>query len=130
MMDVQHFADIEAEFIERVHRVVWCNMAAVDRQGRPRSRIMHTIWEGATGWTATRRSSFKNRHLTDNPYVSLAHIGNTTRPVYADCHAAWADDLATKQHVWNLFATTPGPLGYDPTPVFIAPDHPTSVSCG
>jgi general stress protein 26 len=125
MADVQNFADLEAEFIERVHRVVWCNMATVDRQGRPRSRIMHTIWEGATGWTATRRSSYKNRHLADNPYGSLAYIGDTTRPVYADCHAVWADDLATKQHVWNLFASTPKPVGYDPAPIFIAADHPS-----
>lgn len=124
MVDVADFADLEAEFLARVHRVVWCNLATVDRQGRPRSRLMHTIWEGSTGWTATRRGSFKDRHLAANPYVSLAYIGDTTRPVYADCRAEWADDPAAKQHVWDLFAAAPAPLGYDPTPVFIAPDHP------
>ena len=43
MPDVAQFADIETEFIARVHRVVWCNMATVDAQGRPRSRIVHPI---------------------------------------------------------------------------------------
>ena len=30
MPDVRDFAELEAEFIGRVHRVVWCNMATVD----------------------------------------------------------------------------------------------------
>jgi hypothetical protein len=122
--DVARFADIETEFIDRVHRVVWCNMATVDTKGRPRSRIMHAIWEGKTGWIATRRASFKNRHLAANPYVSLAYIAETARPVYVDCVASWADDASEKHRIWDLFATAPEPLGYDPTPVFIAPDHP------
>ena len=46
-MEVTNFAEIEAEFIERVHTMVWCSAATVDRQGRPRSRILHPIWEGA-----------------------------------------------------------------------------------
>jgi general stress protein 26 len=122
--DVENFADIETEFSERVRRVVWCNVATVDAQGRPRSRIMHPIWEGTTGWIATHRTSFKDRHLTANPYVSLAYIEDTAHPVYADCVAAWAVDPTDKERVWDLFASAPAPLGYDPTPFFVAPDHP------
>jgi general stress protein 26 len=124
VVEVARFVELEDEFIQRVHQAVWCNMATVDSQGRPRSRIMHTIWEGPTGWTATRRGSFKNRHLEAHPFVSLAYIADTTRPVYVDCRAEWADDAADKAHVWQLFTAAPPPLGYDLTPVFTAPDHP------
>jgi general stress protein 26 len=124
MPDVARFADIETEFIARVHRVVWCNMATVDPQGRPRSRVIHPIWEGPTGWIATHLHSFKNRHLVTNPHVSLAYIADITRPVYVDCLATWADDPADKQRVWDLFSSAPAPLGYDPAPFFVAADHP------
>ena len=124
MPDVATFAEIEAEFHERVGRVVWCNMATVDGQGRPRSRVVHPIWEGSTGWIGTRRNSFKNQHLAANPFVSLAYIADVARPVYIDCRADWADDLEEKRRVWELFKAAPEPLGYDPAPFFIAPDHP------
>jgi hypothetical protein len=124
MPDVQEFSEIEAEFIDRVHRVVWCNMATVDAHGRPRSRIVHPIWEGATGWIATHRGSFKNRHLATNPFVSLAYTADITKPVYVDCVVGWADEPADRQRVWDLFANAPEPLGYDPAPFFVAPDHP------
>ena len=47
-MRVSAFAMIESEFIERAHRMVWCNMATVDPDGRPRTRIVHPVWEGDT----------------------------------------------------------------------------------
>ena len=122
-MDVQSFAEIEEEFIARVHTVVWCNVATVDQQGRPRSRVLHPIWEGTTGWIGTYRDSFKAQHLAHNPHVSLAYVGDVAKPVYAECVATWADDPAQKQHVWDLFAQAPHPLGYDPTPLFVIPDH-------
>src|SRR5215467_11076592 len=123
-IDVSTFAEIEPEFLERVHSMVWCNVATVDRLNRPRSRVLHTIWEGATGWTGTRRHSFKARHLEANPHVSLAYIADLLKPVYVEAIATWADDLADKRRVWDLFASTPPPLGYDPTPIFHSPDHP------
>jgi general stress protein 26 len=122
-MEVASFAEIEAEFMERVRAMVWCNVATVDGRGRPRSRVLHAIWEGATGWIATRPYSFKAKHLTRNPYVSLAYVADATRPVYADCRATWVDDPAEKQRVWDLFLATPPPLGYDPAPIFHAADH-------
>ena len=124
MPDVESYSEIEAEFIARVHRVVWCNMATVDAKNRPRSRIVHPIWEGATGWIATHCGSFKNRHLASNAYVSLAYIADIAYPVYVDAIATWADDPSDKTRVWNLFASAPEPLGYDPAPFFIAPHHP------
>lgn len=121
-MEVQNFSEIEDEFIARVHSAVWCSVATVDSKGRPRSRILHPIWEGSTGWIGTFRHSHKSKHLENNPYVSLAYIKDVMRPVYADCVATWVDDLAQKKRIWNLFLNTPEPLGYDPAPIFGSPD--------
>jgi len=122
-MEVTHFSEIEAEFIQRVHTMVWCSAATVDAQGRPRSRVLHPIWEGATGWIGTHRNSHKARHLEQNPYISLAYITDINNPVYADCMAEWVDDLEQKARIWELFKAAPEPLGYDPASTFISPDH-------
>ncbi|RIK40361.1 MAG: pyridoxamine 5'-phosphate oxidase [Chloroflexi bacterium] len=122
-MEVKQFAEIEEEFIQRVHTMIWCNVATVDHKQRPRSRILHPIWEGSTGWIGTHRNSYKSKDLEHNPYVSLAYITDIMKPVYADCIAGWVDDLAQKERIWNLFKNTPPPLGYDPAPDFISPDH-------
>jgi len=124
-MEVTHFSEIEAEFIQRVHSIIWCNVATVDDRQRPRSRILHPIWEGATGWIATHRNSYKNKHLAQNPFVSLAYINTADimKPVYVDCTAEWVNDLAEKQRIWELFLNTPSPLGFDPAPDFISPSH-------
>jgi general stress protein 26 len=124
-LQIQNFSDIEQEFIERVHTMVWCNVATVDTQGRPRSRILHPIWEGATGWIGTQRHSLKSRHLAQTPYISLAYVSNVMGPVYVDATAAWVDDMAQKERIWNLFKTTPEPLGYDPALSFERVDHPS-----
>ena len=121
---VGSFAEIEAEFLERVHRIVWCAFATLDTCNRVRSRILHPIWEGSTGWIATRRHSPKAKNLAHNPYVSLAYVVDIARPVYADCLAEWEDDIRSKRRVWELLLSTPPPLGYDPAPTFYSPDHP------
>lgn len=117
MQHIQHvdtFAAIEAEFIQRVHTVVWCNAATIDRQNRPRSRVLHPIWEGMTGWVTTRRDSPKIKHLTVNSAISLAYIAEPFKPVYVECHAVWDGDLTTRQRIWSLLRKTPEPLGFDP----------------
>ena len=118
------FAEIEEEFLRRVHSVVWCNVATIDRMGRPRSRILHPYWEGSTGWIATDPRTLKAKHLLANPHVSLAYVADIAKPVYADCTAMWIDDREAKQHVWDLFMAAAPPLGYDPAPIFHSVDHP------
>ena len=108
------FAEIEADFIDRVHSLVLCNCATVDTRGRPRSRILHPIWEGATGWVTTQKNTLKLKHLAQNPFVSLAYLGEPFKPVYVECQAAWVDDLATRQRIWQWLRNTPEPLGFDP----------------
>jgi general stress protein 26 len=112
-MDVASFADIEAEFTKRISRIIWCTVTTVDGSDRPRGRLLHPIWEGSTGWIATVRTSFKAKHLEHNPYVSLAYWDPQHEQVYADCRAEWVEDMDEKARLWELFKSTPEPLGYD-----------------
>jgi general stress protein 26 len=124
MTAVQSFAEIEEEFIARVHEAVWCNVATVDGRGWPRSRVLHTIWEGPVGWIATGRQSFKARQIARQPHVSLAYLADPLKPVYVDCVAEWQDDPAEKRRLWDLFGAAPPPLGYDLAPFFGSIDSP------
>jgi general stress protein 26 len=127
-LEVRHFSEIEGEFIRRVHSIVWCSVATVDSRGRPRSRVLHPIWEGSTGWILTHRDSYKSRHIERNPYVSLTYldVADIMRPVYADCAAEWVDNPAQKRRIWDMFTAAPPPLGYDPTSTFGSPDLDTT----
>ncbi|HVN87624.1 MAG TPA: pyridoxamine 5'-phosphate oxidase family protein [Candidatus Binatia bacterium] len=122
------FTDIEAEFRKRTERIVWCNVTTIDAKNRPRSRILHPLWERSTGWIATGRHSTKERHLTHNPYVSCCYWDPQHEQVYAECTAQWIDDLATKQRVWDLFKSAPPPLGYDLAMFW--PGGPSDPTCG
>ncbi len=124
-MDVASFADIEEEFAARVSRIVWCTVATVDRQGRPRTRNLHPIWEGSTGWIATGRHSLKEKHLAANPYLSVSYWDQEHQQVYVDAKAEWLDDQEEKVRLWNLYKNTPGPYGYVPAIIWQAgPDDP------
>lgn len=108
------FDEIAKTFEERVRRIVWCTVSTVDTQGRPFSRILHPVWEGSTGWVATGRNTLKAKHLAANPMVSLAYWDPQHDTVTAQCRAEWCDDAATKHRIWDLVASTPPPVGYDP----------------
>jgi hypothetical protein len=43
-MDIQNFEEIQAEFMARAQKSIYCNVATVDLKGCPRSRIMHLVW--------------------------------------------------------------------------------------
>ncbi len=114
MPDVASFDEIATEFDQRVRRMVWCTVTTIDGKGRPRSRILHPMWDGSTGWIATGRQSFKARHLEKNPYVSCSYWDQQHQQIHAECKASWEDDPAERERVWNLFKDTPPPYGYDP----------------
>jgi hypothetical protein len=42
-MVTTHFKEMQPEFLARVSQVVYCILTTVDRQNRPRSRVMHPI---------------------------------------------------------------------------------------
>ena len=132
-VETRDFAEIADEFHARVARIVWCNVASVDERGRPRSRIMHPIWDGATGWIGTWLTSVRAKHqapsikvtqLRRNPYVSLAYVSEITRPVYIDAEVEVLDDPETKRQFSALARSFPAPYGYDPAEFFGPPDDP------
>ena len=122
---VKDFAEFEAEFSERVRQAVLCVAASIEPQGRPRTRILHPIWQGTTGWVSTHRHSMKSQHLAHSPYLSLAYAADPLKPVYVDCKAEFMDDLTSKKSVWDLALGTPEPVGYDPALDYISYDNPT-----
>ena len=107
----------------RVSQAVYCSMATVDHQNRPRLRIMHPIWDGPIGWIISWPASHKAKHLAHNPAVSLAYIFDKEKPVYVDGFAEWIYTAEEKQRIWDLYKTTPPPLGFDPQPHYGSIDH-------
>ncbi len=127
-MDVASFADIADDFNERVSRIVWASVTTIDGKGRPRSRLLHPLWEGTTGYIMTGPESHKSKHLAKNPYVSVSYWDPKHDTVFAECKAEWMTDAAEKERVWNLFKATPEPYGYDPAMFW--PDGPGSPAFG
>src|SRR5262245_44364143 len=85
VVKVASLTEIEQDCIQRATKMVWCNVSTVDLVGRPRSRIMHPVWEGFTGWAMTRRHTPKSKHLDKTPYVSVAYVSDVANPMYLDC---------------------------------------------
>lgn len=111
-------AETAPAFVAVAHRIVWCTVATVDRHNRPRSRILHPLWEwdgtGLTGWIATGPTPAKRAHLDHSPFVSCNYWDASHDVVTAECRADWHVDDATRIAVWNKFKDAPPPVGYDP----------------
>ncbi len=111
-------SQVAPAFVEMAHQIVWCSAATIDRRGRPRSRVLHPIWEwdGASlgGWIATGPTPLKRAHLEQSPYVSLNYWTPSQDTCVAECRVEWAFDDETRRMVWDLFKDAPAPVGYDP----------------
>jgi len=123
-VEMLQFEDLQVEFLARVSQAVYCSMATIDRKGRPRSRIMHPIWDGPIGWAISWPESHKAKHLAHNPHISLAYIYDKNKPVYVDAVTEWVEDIGEKQRIWDLHRSTPAPLGFNPQPHYGSIDHP------
>ena len=112
------FSEIEDDFLRITAATVFCVATTVDSRGRPRGRVLHPIFvvrDGRPlGWALTGRTPLKTRHLAANPHVSCAYWTPAHDTVFADCVATWVEDEAEKQDVFELFLTTPLPLGWGP----------------
>ncbi len=110
-------ASIAPAFVAMAHRIVWCTVATVDSAGRPRTRVLHPIWEWSdgvlTGWIATSPNSPKAKHLEHQPAISLTYWDATQDTCTADCETAWETGDAV-QAGWDRFVKGPAPVGYDP----------------
>ena len=71
--------DIAPAFVKMAHEIVWCTAATVDAQGRPRSRVLHPMWQWQggklTGWIATGPTPVKRAHLAGEPLPVLQLLG-------------------------------------------------------
>lgn len=118
-------------FVETAHSIVWASVATVDADSKPRSRVLHPIWEwdgtDLLGWVATVPSPVKKQHLAVHPYVSVNYWAPNHDTCAADCLVEWYFDDETRTAVWNKFVDAPEPLGYNPT-IIPGWDSPTSES--
>jgi len=124
---------IAPAFVEMAHRIVWCVAATTDPRGRPRTRVLHPIWEwdGAelTGWIATSPLSPKAHDLTAMPRVSLTYWHPSQDTCTADCSAEWQTSDEARAEGWRRFAEGPEPVGYDPSGIPPWTD-PTALAFG
>jgi len=126
---MQALHEVAPAFVEMAHQIVWCSAASVDAKRRPRSRVLHPIWEWdgerLRGWIGTGATLTKRAHLDHTPYLSLNYWAPSQDTCVAECRATWAFDDETCTEVWNRLASTPPPVGYDPATI---PqwDEPTS----
>ena len=111
-------AAIAPSFVEMAHRIVWATVATTDTAGRPRSRILHPLWEwdgsSLVGWIGTSPTPVKRAHLERTPYVSVSYWAPDHDTCVADCRVEWFLDDATRERVWRAFEEAPAPVGYDP----------------
>ncbi|MBO0679250.1 pyridoxamine 5'-phosphate oxidase family protein [Mycolicibacterium sp. S2-37] len=117
-------------FVDMAHSIVWASCATVDSDGRPRSRVLHPIWEwdgsDLFGWIATVPSPVKRAHLAVHPYMSVNYWAPSHDTCSAECLVEWYTDDETRSAVWERFATGPEPVGYDPRIIPQWSDGPTS----
>src|SRR6185503_271816 len=66
-MRIATFAEVPADFIARAHRMVWCDMATVGPDDRPRTRIVHPVWQDGTAWNTSLRVKPKANDIDRNP---------------------------------------------------------------
>ena len=105
-------------FVAMAHWIVWATVATVDGAGRPRSRILHPLWEwdgeAMVGWIATSPTPIKRAHLDHSPYVSVTYWPPEHDTATAECAAEWVLDDAGRIAGWERFEAAPEPVGYDP----------------
>jgi general stress protein 26 len=123
-MRLSSFAEIETEFIERAHRMVWCDMATVGPDGPRGCAGGHPVWIGNTAWMTSMRLGPKANDIDRNPFVSLAYASDPVKPAYAECVASWVDDRDERIEIWKRIAAIPEPLGYDAETMFGSYDVP------
>jgi general stress protein 26 len=110
-------------FVAIAHEIVWCTLGTVDSSGRPRSRIVHPVWEelaggGLTGWLTTRSATPKVRHIAATPYVSCSYWWEKQDVAVAECHAQAVTDPGERERVWAMVAAMPAPAGFDPAAIW------------
>jgi hypothetical protein len=110
-------------------RIVWGTLSTVGPDNRPRSRIVHPVWDHATapptGYVASRPTPLRQRHLAAHPYVSVAYWSPAHDALYLDADAGWVTAPEGRRQAWDLMCRVPEPVGYDLSTIW--PDGPGSA---
>jgi hypothetical protein len=110
--------EIAPAFVDMAHSIVWASVATIDSDGKPRSRILHPIWEwdgtDLLGWIATVPTPVKRADLAAHPQMSVSYWTASQDTCTAECLVEWYLDEETRTAVWDKFANGPEPVGYDP----------------
>lgn len=116
---VATFATIEDSFLGYIRDIKYSTMVTVDRNGRPRARVMLPIWEVVdgrpVGWLAGYKTPVKAAHLAHNPHGTYSYWSPRQNALHIDAVSSWIDDPAVKDYGWQLYcAGSPKGVGYDP----------------
>ena len=105
-------ADVAPAFVEMAHRIVWCTVATTDADGRPRTRVLHPIWEwdgsALTGWIATSPLSPKARRPGRRPGRVADLLGADARHVHGRVRRRVRGRPGRAPGRWDRFANGPG----------------------
>ena len=127
---MSELGSVAPAFVEMAHRIVWCTGATVALDGRPRTRVLHPIWEWngdvLQGWIATSPQSPKAAELEAVPAISLNYWAPNQDTCSADCAATFESDPDAIAAGWRRFAEGPEPVGYNPAIIegWDSPDSP------
>ncbi len=103
---------IAPAFVDMAHRIVWCTVATLDGTGRPRTRVLHPLWEWdgerLTGWVATGPTPVKSAGIAETPHVSLTYWDATQDTCTAECEATWITDDDGRTALWRRFVDGAG----------------------
>ncbi|MER6011809.1 pyridoxamine 5'-phosphate oxidase family protein [Streptomyces bluensis] len=116
---VSDFSGLQDTFFSYVRDIAYATMITVDRQGRPRARVLLPVWEVVdgrpVGWLAAYKTPVKTAHLANNPHTTYSYWNPRQNAVHVDSLSSWADGEASKLHVWDLYIKGGPPgVGYDP----------------
>ncbi len=130
------FEPLREDFLRFTTDIVYCTVTTVDPKGRPRSRVMHPIFEVVDGvpqgWALTDRTPLKDRHLAANPHVACLYWSPAQNTVAIDCTAEWVtDESVLLESVGHLRRARAAGLGR-PRPATVTRESTTraSTSCG
>ncbi len=111
--------DVAPAFRDMAHRIVWATVATVATDGRPRTRVLHPLWEWdgdrLVGWILTSPRSPKRADLDNESRVSLTYWVPEQDTCTAEAEVTWVLDDDGRRAAWDRFASAPEPVGYDPS---------------
>lgn len=109
------------ELRHRIETTIWCTLATTDLDGRPRTRIVHPVWEigpdRVVGWLGSRPTP-KLAHIERTPSVSLMYWDPRHTQAIIEADAVVHRDDVTRRRVWDQFSSFPEPYGFDPAPIW------------